>query len=475
MANTSRPDLCVIGGGACGLDLALAARQRGLDVVLVDLPGTESVDPARDSLRRAALAASAARAQAIRTAGSVGLDNAEPKPNFRVIGEHAAAVTATAAPRDSVERLTALGITVLSGAASFADARSLRCGETTIRARQFVLATGASPAIPPLPGLDKVPYFTPDTIGDNIRKLSHLVVIGGTPAALELAQVYRRLGSSVTLVPQGGLLAGFEPELVAILLQALREEGVVIRDDAEVSAVVPRSQGTGISLETPKGEDSLDVSHILVAMGRTPVLDAGLLDKLKLRRDRLRPDHLLIGPDGQTSNGRVSAIGGAAGEDQPRVMARQAALLIDRLLGLGNGRLDPLLVPRLVATEPALAQVGRYAASKPLRSGQTVLRANLAETDAARAAGEVRGAVRLVVGRNGAIAGAGAVGPGAGEVIAMLALAMASGIRLADLGRLALPEPSPAAALLDLASQHLAQQPRAGWAQRLPGVGRLLP
>ena len=475
MANTSRPDLCVIGGGACGLDLALAARQRGLDVVLVDLPGTESVDPARDSLRRAALAASAARAQAIRTAGSVGLDNAEPKPNFRVIGEHAAAVTATAAPRDSVERLTALGITVLSGAASFADARSLRCGETTIRARQFVLATGASPAIPPLPGLDKVPYFTPDTIGDNIRKLSHLVVIGGTPAALELAQVYRRLGSSVTLVPQGGLLAGFEPELVAILLQALREEGVVIRDDAEVSAVVPRSQGTGISLETPKGEDSLDVSHILVAMGRTPVLDAGLLDKLKLRRDRLRPDHLLIGPDGQTSNGRVSAIGGAAGEDQPHVMARQAALLIDRLLGLGNGRLDPLLVPRLVATEPALAQVGRFAASKPLRSGQTVLRANLAETDAARAAGEARGAVRLVVGRNGAIAGAGAVGPGAGEVIAMLALAMASGIRLADLGRLALPEPSPAAALLDLASQHLAQQPRAGWAQRLPGVGRLLP
>lgn len=475
MADTSRPDLCVIGGGACGRDLALAARQRGLDVVLVDLPGTGSVDPARGSLRRAALVASAARAQAVRTAASVGLDNAEPKPNFRAISEHAAAVTATAAPRDSVERLTALGITVLSGAASFTDARSLHCGETTIRARQFVLATGASPAIPPLPGLDEVPYFTPDTIGDNIRKLSHLVVIGGTPAALELAQAYRRLGSAVTLVPQGGLLAGFEPELVAILVQALREEGVVIRDDAEVSAILPRSQGTGISLQTPKGEDSLDVSHILVAMGRTPVLDAALLDKLKLRRDRLRQDHLLIGPDGQTSNGRVSAIGGAAGEDQPHVMARQAALLIDRLLGLGNGRLDPLLVPRLVATEPALAQVGRFVAGKPLRTGQSVLRANLAETDAARAAGEARGAVRLVVGRNGAIAGAGAVGPGAGEMIAMLALALASGIRLGDLGRLAVPQPSPAAALLDLASQHLGQQPRPGWAQRLPGVGRLLP
>lgn len=475
MADTSRPDLCVIGGGACGVDLALAARQRGLDVALVDLPGTASVDPARGSLRRAALAASAARAHAIRTAASVGLDNAEPKPNFRVISEHAAAVAATAAPRDSVERLTALGITVLSGAASFTDARSLRCGETTIRARQFVLATGASPAIPALPGLDEVPYFTPDTIGDNIRKLSHLVVIGGTPVALELAQAYRRLGSSVTLVPQGGLLPGFEPELVAILLQALREEGVTIRDDAEVSAILPRSQGTGVTLQTPKGGDSLDVSHILVAMGRTPVLDAALLDKLKLKRDRLRQDHLLTGPHGQTSNGLVCAIGGAAGEDQPHIVARQVDLLVERLLGQGNGRLDPALVPRLVATDPALAQVGRLAAGKPPRSGQTVLRANLAETDAARATGEARGAVRLAVGRNGAIAGAGAVGPGAGEVITMLALAMAGGVRLGDLGRLALPQPSPAAALLDLANQHVAQQPRPGWTRRLPGVGRLLP
>ena len=91
------------------------------------------------------------------------------------------------------------------------------------------------------------------------------MVIGGTPVALELAQAYRRLGSGVTIVPQGGMLPGFDPELAAVLLRALREEGVVIRDDAEVSAVVPRSQGTGITLSVADGEDSLDVSHILVA------------------------------------------------------------------------------------------------------------------------------------------------------------------------------------------------------------------
>lgn len=474
MADISKPDLCVIGAGALGIRLALDARQRGLGVVLVKHPGADKLDPAQAGLRRAAFLASAERAQALRTAGRVGLDNAEPKPNFRTIAEHAAAVADAAAPRDSDERLAALGVTVLSGKASFADRQTLRCGDATIRARQFALATGARPLIPALPGLDQVPYFTPDSIADNIRKLSHLVVIGGTPHAFELAQAYRRLGSAVTLVPQGGLLPGFDPELTAILLRALREEGVTIRGDAEVAAIVPRNQGTGITLRVGDAEESLDVSHILVAMGQVPDLDDALLGALKLRRDRQRPDHLLLGADGQTSNGRVSAIGGAAGEHQPHIAARQASLLVERLLGVGAGRLEPLHLPRHVATQPALAQVG-LDSTRALRSDQLVLRANLAETDAAQAIGAPSGAVRLVANRNGAVLGAGVVGPGAGELAALLALAMARGLPLGDLGRLALPEASLAATLVDLAGQHLAQQPRASWARRLPAIGRLLP
>jgi pyruvate/2-oxoglutarate dehydrogenase complex dihydrolipoamide dehydrogenase (E3) component len=474
MADISKPDLCVIGAGALGIDLALQARQRGLSVVLVKHPGAEKRDPAQAALRRAAFMASAERAQAIRTAGRVGLDNAEPKPNFRAIAEHAAAVADAVAPRDADERLAALGVTVLSGKASFADRQTLRCGDATIRARQFALATGAQPAIPPLPGLDQVPYFTPDSIADNIRKLSHLVVIGGTPAAFELAQAYRRLGSAVTIVPQGGLLPGFDPELTAVLLRALREEGVTVRDDAEVTGVVPRSQGTGITLRVADGEDSLDVSHILVAMGHVPELDDALLGALKLRRDRQRADHLSLGPDGQTSNGRVSAVGGAAGEHQPHLAARQASLLVERLLGAGNGRLDPPHLPKFVSTQPALAQVG-LDSTHTLRPGQLVLRANLAETDAAQALGARSGAVRLVANRNGAIVGAGAVGPGAAEIMALLALAMARSLPLGELHQLTLPEASPAAALVDLATQHLAQQPRTGWTQRLPAIGRRRP
>ncbi|HEV7346542.1 MAG TPA: FAD-dependent oxidoreductase [Devosia sp.] len=475
MADVIKPDLCVIGAGALGIELALHGRQRGLGVALVDVPGVDAVDPAQGALRRAAFLASAARAQAIRTAGAVGVDAPDPKPNFRVIGEHAASVAASAEPRDARERLVALGVTVLSGAAGFVDRRTLRCGDDLVRAGHFALATGATPFIPPLPGLDQVPFFTADTIEDNIRKLSHLVVIGGAPAALELAQAYRRLGSMVTLVPQGGLLQGFDPELVAVLLRTLREEGVVVREDAEVTAILPRSQGTGVALQAAGSAETVDASHILIAMGRVPVLDQELLDPLKLRRDRLRPDHLLLGPRGQTSNRRLSAIGGAAGQHQPTVATRQADLLVEWLLGRGNGRLDPHYVPSIVMTQPVLAQVGMEA-RQALRPGQTVLRANLAETDGARAMGQAEGSVRLVVNRGGTISGAGALGASADQTMALLALAMARGLGLRDLAGLALPPGSTAAALVDLARHHLAQQPPpSGWRRRLRGAGNILP
>lgn len=476
MADIIKPDLCVIGGGELGIGLAIRARQRGLATLLVERKTGEAGDPGQGALHRAAFLASAERAQALRTAGALGLDNAEPKPNFRAMAEHAAALADAAAPRDSAERLAALGVTILGGAAAFSDRQTLRVGDATIRAGQFVLATGASPLVPPLPGLDQVPYFTPDTILDNIRKLSHLVVIGGDATALELAQAYRRLGSDVTVVPQGQLLDGFDPEPVAILLRALRQEGVDIREGAEVTAILPRSQGTGIAIRTADGgDDALDVSHILVALGRMPDLDPALLDKAKLKRDRVKPDHLLVGPNGQTSNGRISAIGGAAGEYRPHRSIRQADMLLDRLTANPGARIDPLRVPLLVATGPALGQIGLGETGTPLPQGQIVLRAGFAENDAARAQGAATGAIKLILGRNGAILGGSVVGAGAGEIIALLAMAMDRGMTADGLAALALPEPSLAAMLVDLGRQFQAQRPPTAWARRRAALRRLLP
>lgn len=476
MADIIKPDLCIIGGGALGLGLAIKARQRGASVVLVERRGDEPGDPAQGALLRAAFLASADRAQAIRTAGTLGLDNAEPKPNFRTISERAAAIAEAAAPRDSEERLAALGVTVLGGAATFTDRQTLKAGDAVIRARQFVLATGAHPLVPALPGLDQVPYFTPDTILANIRKLSHLVVIGGDANALELAQAYRRLGSTVTVVPQGPVLAGFDSELVTILLRALRDEGVDIIEGAEVTAIQPRSQGTGIAIRRADGsDDALDVSHILLVLGRVPDLDPDLLNKAKLKRERLRADHLLVGPNGRTSNGRISAIGGAAGQYQPHFAARQADIVLDRVIGSAGARIGPLRVSRLVGTSPALAQIGLLEASAALRPGQLVLRAGFSENDAARALGAAAGAAKLIMDRNGTILGGAVLGPGAGDVVAMLAMAMERRIGAADLCGLLLPEPSLAAILVELGRQFQAIRPPSAWAKRRAALRRLLP
>lgn len=475
MADILRPDLCIVGAGSLGVNLAIKARQRGLDVVLVDRGDAEPGDPVRGSLLRAAFAASAERAQLIRTAARVGLDNAEPKPNFRAISEHAAAVAASAAPREASERLTALGIAVHKGRPAFSDRQTLKIDDTVIKARQFVLATGARPSIPSLPGLDAVPYFTPDTIYDNVRKLTHLVVIGGDATALELAQAYRRLGSSVTVIPHGPLLAGFDAELTAIVARALIEEGVQIIEGAEVLAIQPRSQGTGVSIRNADGtEQGLDVSHILLATGRVPDLDPALLDRAKLRRDHERPDHLLLGPGGQTSSSKLIAIGGAAGEHRPHAASRQADSVLDRLLG-SRRRTDPSRIPRQVTTSPPFAQIGEQEKIKALRPGHLVLRTSLVENDAARANGAASGTAKLVVGRNGAILGAAVVGQGAAEIIAMLALAMDRGMTAADLAHLSLPDPSPATVLNALGAQFAAQQPQTAWAKRRAALRKLLP
>lgn len=475
MADLIKPDLCVIGAGALGRTLAVKARQRGLDVALVRRSRDEAGDPAEGSLRHAALLASAHRAHAVRTAGQLGLDTAAPKPNFRNIGERAADIAQFVSPQHADDRLAALGITILSGEATFIDRQVLRCGQTSIRAGQFALATGAHPLVPSLPGLDQVAYFTPDTIGDNVRKLSHLIVIGGTPEALELAQAYRLLGSTVTLVPQGDLLPGFDPELVALLVAALREQGVAILDDAVVAAIQPRGQGTGVVLRRMAGEDSLDVSHILVAMDRLPDLDNALLGKAGLRRDRIHPERLLVGPDGQTANGRITALGGAAGQFAPHVGLRQAGLLVERLLGQGRGRLDPQHLPRFIGTYPPLAQVGLLEAGPGLRPGHNVLRSNPAESQAARAAGATSGMAKLVIDRSGTILGAGAVGAGAGETVALVALAMKGRLSVQTLDQLALPQPSIAALLIELAEQAIALHPPGRWSRYLPSITRLLP
>jgi pyruvate/2-oxoglutarate dehydrogenase complex dihydrolipoamide dehydrogenase (E3) component len=279
LADTLTPDLCVIGAGPAGLAVAEAARSLGLSVVIVDKGRLGGKGLHTGAVPARALAAAASHAHAMRNGASFGITADAIKVNFRRVHDHVDAVIAALSPSRAAPHFEALGAQVVSGDAAFTDKRTLKAGETLVRAHRFVLATGARPVVPAIPGLDAVPFFTTDTILDNTRKLTHLVIIGGGPLGLELAQSYARLGTEVTVLEPAGFLPEHDPELAAVALKRLEEEGVHLRPYTAVAAIHARSMGIGVSIRGTDGEAMLDVSHILVAVERVPDLDTLDLDK----------------------------------------------------------------------------------------------------------------------------------------------------------------------------------------------------
>ena len=476
MAEIFRPELCIVGAGALGIALAQHARRLGAHVLLVDRQVPEPGDGPQRAVRLAALAASAARAAAMRQADALGLASVEPKISMRTVQERARDLAAEHGVLDSHERLAALGIEVLTGTPRFVDGTTLAVGEAQVRPQAFVLAVGAEAMVPAIDGLDDAGYFTPDSILENARKLTHLLVIGGDPEALALAQVFARLGSAVTLVPQGPALAGFDAETSSILMRALAEDGVRVIDGAVVDAIQPRSQGIGVNVALPEGgaSEALDVSHLLVCAGHLASLDGLGLDAARLRPLRGQPRQFAVGALGQTSNGRIRVVGAAAGIEQWQHALGHGRAVIEALV-LGAPRRRPAYEPRLVQTEPALAQIGRWPAeTKPLATGHAILRVGLSENGKALAEGQGPGLTKVLVNAKGQVVAASLVGPQAGELAGVLALAMDNGLPLSQLAALSVPHPCHLATLVGLGENHKARETVSPFMRRVGAARRWL-
>ncbi|MCW5720723.1 MAG: FAD-dependent oxidoreductase [Devosia sp.] len=469
------PDLCIVGAGALGIDLALHARRLGANVVLARREHPEPGDAADAALRTAALAATAAEAQARRHGAALGLTSDMPKPVLKTIAER---VNRLAEARDAAHDdaiLGARGVTVMRGQVQFRDSRSLLVGDILVRPRHIVVAIGAAPLVPAIEGLDQIAFLNPDSIAHNTRKLTHLVVVGGGEAALELAQVHRRLGAAVTLVSQGPILPFYDREAVGILVRALVQEGVRVLDNAHVRKILPRAQGTGVMVEHATGEaETLDVSHVLVAMGRTADLAGLALDKARLRPGHRGEAGLVLGPLGQTSSRAVRFVGPAAGMEQWASARAHGRAVIDALVGGGPGAVP--VIPRLVQTQPGLAQIGAFVdtGAKP-RPGEQVLRANLGENDWLAARGMERGLIKLVARADGQILRGAVVAPEAGELAGVLALAMHKRLGLAALAELPLPRPGLLTSLQDLADGALPPRQPSIWLRLHRALSGLLP
>jgi len=207
MSRQQPVDLCIIGAGSGGLAVAAGAAQMGAKTILIEKGRMGGDCLNYGCVPSKALIAAAHHAHGLRAGTAFGVGAVAPEVDFGHVHDHVHGVIAAIAPHDSQERFEDLGVEVIRAAARFTGRREVVAGTRRIRARRIVVATGSSPTILPIPGLDAVPYFTNETIFDNRVCPAHLIVIGGGPIGLELAQAHRRLGAAVTVLEKFSFLA----------------------------------------------------------------------------------------------------------------------------------------------------------------------------------------------------------------------------------------------------------------------------
>lgn len=444
MAEQLTPDICVIGAGSGGLSVAAAAAAFGVPVVLIERGKMGGDCLNYGCVPSKALLAAAKRAHAIESDDRFGIKVPRGKVDFAKVNEHVHGVIGAIAPNDSQERFTGLGVRVIKGEARFKDARTVAVGEEfEIKARRFVIATGSSPAAPPIPGLDTTPYLTNESIFDLTQCPKHLIVIGAGPIGLELAQAHRRLGAEVTVLEAAKPLAKDDPECAAIVLDQLAREGVAIRSGVKIARVERRRGGrVRVVLDAPAGEEILEGSHLLVATGRRAnVAELGLEAANIDFEDRgIRVDKRL-----KTTNRRVYAIGNAVlGGLQFTHMANyHAGLVIRNALFRLPVDVRKGVVPWVTYTDPELAQAGLSEDEARQRYGTIrVLRWPYHENDRAQAERTTPGHIKVITDKRGRILGATIVGAQAGELITAWTLAITQGLKVNAMLGLVVPYPT---------------------------------
>ena len=444
MSDRVKVDLCVIGAGSGGLSVAAGASQMGATTALIEKGKMGGDCLNYGCVPSKALLAAGHAAEAVRRAKRFGIVAGDPVADAMGVYRHVHNTIETIAPMDSVERFEGLGVKVIQAAGRFTRPNEVQAGDTRVTARRFVIATGSSPMVPPIPGLDETPHFSNETIFEGSGSLpEHLIVIGGGPIGIEMAQAHRHLGCTVTVLEMFAIMPKDDPELVAILREKLEEDGIEFREGVKVVRTEKTATGVRVHFEGEDGPAYVDGSHILVAAGRRANVDGLDLDAAGIKYS---PRGIEVDARLRTSNKRIFAIGDVAGGFQfTHMAAYHAGIVIRNALFRLPAKIDSSAVPWVTYTAPELAQVGltEAEARKVTAEGDLrILRWPFAENDRAQAEATTDGLVKVVATRRGKILGAGIVGPAAGEIIQTWVLAISRKIKLGAVAGMIAPYPT---------------------------------
>jgi pyruvate/2-oxoglutarate dehydrogenase complex dihydrolipoamide dehydrogenase (E3) component len=438
MKNRIKTDLCIIGGGSGGLSVAAGASQMGASVVLLE-GGKMGGDCLNyGCVPSKALIAAGKHAHAMTSGALFGVAPVEPKVDYAAVKDHVDRVIAGIAPHDSVERFESLGVKVITEYGEFISPSEVQAGDVVIEARRFVISTGSAPFVPPILGLEKVKYYTNKDIFELRERPNHLLVIGGGPIGMEMAQAHVRLGCKVTVIEGLKVLGRDDPEMAAIALARIRAEGVEIVEGAIAEKISQR--GAAITVKTKDGA-TYKGSHLLMSVGRKPNTY-----KLNLEAAGIEPTRAGVKVDAslKTTNKRVYAIGDVAGGLQFTHVAGYHAGIIIRsaLFGLPS-KAQINHIPWATYIDPEMAQVGMTEAQARKAHGDKleVVRFEYAENDRARAELATTGMIKVMIVK-GRPVGASIVGAQAGELIQTWALVIANKLKIGAVAAMVAPYPT---------------------------------
>lgn len=438
MVKKIKADICVIGAGSGGLSVASGAAQLGARTVLIErgLMGGDCLNTG--CVPSKALIAAAKHAYDMVDGERFGIAPAKPKVDFAKVNAHVRGVIDAIAPNDSVARFEGLGVTVMQGQGVFKDRRTVVVGNTEIRARRFVIATGSRAGVPPVPGLDTVPYLTNENLFELTVCPTHLIIIGGGPIGMEMAQAHRRLGAKVTVVEAAVALSKDDPELTRIVLDQLMREGVDIQEGARIASVAGEEGAIEVTLESGA---VIKGSHLLVAAGRIANVDGMGLEKAGVK---YTPRGVDVDDSLRTANRRIYAIGDVIGGLQfTHVAGYHAGLVIRSALFRVPAKADYANIPWVTYTDPEIAHVGETEEQARAHYKKiNVLRWQFGENDRAQATRQTDGHIKVITDMHSRILGCTIVGPEAGELLLPWILAKSRGIKLSAMAGIVAPYPT---------------------------------
>ncbi len=468
----SRYNMVVIGAGTAGLVIAAGAAGLGAKVALIErgLMGGDCLNagcvPSKALLRSARAAAEVRRAAQL----GVGVPPPGPQADFAAIMERMRRVRAELSARDSAARLRSLGVDVFIGEGRLCAPDRAEVAGQTLRFSRAAIATGTRAAAPPIPGLAQAGFLTNETVFSLTAMPARLVVIGAGPAGCELAQAFARFGARVSILEMApGILPQEDRDAAAIVRESMRRDGVEIHEGIAIVAVDRDAGAKRIRFEHAGRAAQIEADQILLAAGRTPVVDGLGLEAAGVQYDRRTG--IKVNDRLQTTNRRIYAAGDVALPYRfTHAADASARIVIRNALFAGRQRASSLIIPWCTYTEPEIAHVGAYESQARGPGAVQTFIEPLADVDRAVIDDERAGLVKVHV-RAGTdrIVGATIVAAHAGELISELTLAMTNGIGLSRIAAAIHPYPTQAEAIGKIADAYNRTRltPRVGrWLRR---------